>query len=84
MTAFVVITCGAADGVLLPVWAPHANRDIDILEGVHWKKTKKISQLKHTTYNKKLKEIGLFHSKMTWLRWGEGDLTTVFNYLMGI
>ena len=60
-------------------WVPHCRRDLGILEKVQWKATEMIKRLKHLSYERELRELGLFILEKR-LR---GDLTNVCRYLKG-
>jgi len=64
-----------------PIWAPHYNKDIKLIEGVLRRATKIVKGIGHLSYDERLEYLGLTRLDRRRIR---GDLIETYNILNGV
>ncbi|KAK4830566.1 hypothetical protein QYF61_011744 [Mycteria americana] len=64
----------------IQLWSPQHRKDMDLLEQVQRRATKKIRGMEHLSCEDRLRELGLFSPEKRRL---QGELTVAFQYLKG-
>ena len=62
-------------------WGPQYRNNVELLEQVQRRATKRIRGLEHLSYDESLRELGLFSMEKRKL---QGELTAAFQYLKGV
>jgi len=64
-----------------PIWTPHYNKDIIVIEGVQQRATKLVQDIGHLRYDERLEYLGLTHLDRRRIR---GDLIETYKILNGV